>query len=115
MPVTIPGTARGEINSTRSASRTRPADRTSQRLAIVPSTVVITVTIAASSRLNASDLVNARLRPNATNQRTENPSGGNRRYSPAFNAEITTTTIGDRKSTRLNSSHVKISYAVFCL
>ena len=22
---------------------------------------------------------------------------------------------GDRKSTRLNSSHVKISYAVFCL
>src|SRR5690606_41999897 len=27
---------------------------------------------------------------------------------PAWNA-------GDRKSTRLNSSHVKISYAVFCL
>src|SRR5437660_9822622 len=26
-----------------------------------------------------------------------------------------TTTIGDRKSTRLNSSHVAISYAVFCL
>src|SRR5690606_42092227 len=25
------------------------------------------------------------------------------------------TAIGDRKSTRLNSSHVKISYAVFCL
>src|SRR3989442_5688880 len=24
-------------------------------------------------------------------------------------------TIGDRKSTRLNSSHVRISYAVFCL
>src|SRR5436309_8278903 len=24
-------------------------------------------------------------------------------------------TTGDRKSTRLNSSHVKISYAVFCL
>src|SRR5690606_40488098 len=24
-------------------------------------------------------------------------------------------TFGDRKSTRLNSSHVKISYAVFCL
>src|SRR5690606_41932568 len=24
-------------------------------------------------------------------------------------------TVGDRKSTRLNSSHVKISYAVFCL
>src|SRR5690606_40951830 len=26
-----------------------------------------------------------------------------------------TTSPGDRKSTRLNSSHVKISYAVFCL
>src|SRR5690606_41128608 len=30
---------------------------------------------------------------------------------PAFAGEI----IRDRKSTRLNSSHVKISYAVFCL
>src|SRR5437588_3217902 len=99
MPVTIAGTASGEINSTRSASRARPADRTSQRLAIVPSVVAIAVTIIASSRLNASDLVNARLRPNATNQRTENPSGGNRRYSPAFNAEITTTTIGVSRKT----------------
>src|SRR5690554_7447547 len=27
----------------------------------------------------------------------------------------TTTTSRDRKSTRLNSSHVRISYAVFCL
>src|SRR5690606_41934359 len=27
---------------------------------------------------------------------------------------ITTVTLQDRKSTRLNSSHVKISYAVFC-
>src|SRR5699024_11498703 len=26
-----------------------------------------------------------------------------------------TSTVGDRKSTRLNSSHVSISYAVFCL
>src|SRR5690606_42086163 len=26
-----------------------------------------------------------------------------------------TSRVGDRKSTRLNSSHVKISYAVFCL
>src|SRR5436309_8601282 len=31
------------------------------------------------------------------------------RWLPALAA------IGDRKSTRLNSSHVKISYAVFCL
>src|SRR5699024_12058054 len=34
--------------------------------------------------------------------------GGIRRK---FNANI----LGDRKSTRLNSSHVSISYAVFCL
>src|SRR5699024_11296865 len=28
---------------------------------------------------------------------------------------LVTFTLGDRKSTRLNSSHVSISYAVFCL
>src|SRR5690606_41366374 len=33
--------------------------------------------------------------------------GGSRRAAPRDG--------GDRKSTRLNSSHVKISYAVFCL
>src|SRR5690606_39817321 len=31
------------------------------------------------------------------------------------NCQIGTFYAGDRKSTRLNSSHVKISYAVFCL
>src|SRR5690606_40817709 len=31
------------------------------------------------------------------------------------NRKVTITTRADRKSTRLNSSHVKISYAVFCL
>src|SRR5438874_9852918 len=30
-------------------------------------------------------------------------------------ADLVVTTGGDRKSTRLNSSHVEISYAVFCL
>src|SRR5690606_41411437 len=30
-------------------------------------------------------------------------------------ARAATAVAGDRKSTRLNSSHVKISYAVFCL
>src|SRR5207302_2962694 len=29
--------------------------------------------------------------------------------------EVARRGVGDRKSTRLNSSHVKISYAVFCL
>src|SRR5690606_40698511 len=32
-----------------------------------------------------------------------------------FGISFTTTHLKDRKSTRLNSSHVKISYAVFCL
>src|SRR3989442_9960159 len=31
-------------------------------------------------------------------------------FGPGLNAAVT-----DRKSTRLNSSHVRISYAVFCL
>src|SRR5207253_5059218 len=30
-------------------------------------------------------------------------------------AEVVNASLGDRKSTRLNSSHVAISYAVFCL
>src|SRR6266700_6346705 len=30
-------------------------------------------------------------------------------------ARVRNQLVGDRKSTRLNSSHVKISYAVFCL
>src|SRR2546421_6116422 len=30
-------------------------------------------------------------------------------------SQVSRTTIGDRKSTRLNSSHDQISYAVFCL
>src|SRR5690606_39496303 len=34
---------------------------------------------------------------------------------PAGTLVIECSTIADRKSTRLNSSHVKISYAVFCL
>src|SRR5690606_42060432 len=33
----------------------------------------------------------------------------------AANARALAADAGDRKSTRLNSSHVKISYAVFCL
>src|SRR5436305_3553847 len=32
-----------------------------------------------------------------------------------FNQEHFTGVLADRKSTRLNSSHVRISYAVFCL
>src|SRR3712207_8115561 len=34
---------------------------------------------------------------------------------PGFGAEQTLDAVVDRKSTRLNSSHANISYAVFCL
>src|SRR5256885_3921972 len=36
-------------------------------------------------------------------------------YSHASHGEMRKTRTGDRKSTRLNSSHLVISYAVFCL
>src|SRR5437868_12763848 len=39
----------------------------------------------------------------------------NRRVRGRRGARMLAITSGDRKSTRLNSSHVSISYAVFCL
>src|SRR3989442_2875284 len=39
----------------------------------------------------------------------------NRLYFPALAGERCRGSDKDRKSTRLNSSHVRISYAVFCL
>src|SRR5207249_5208070 len=37
-------------------------------------------------------------------------------YQPGKSRDLSAVeTVGDRKSTRLNSSHVSISYAVFCL
>src|SRR5690625_6919277 len=39
----------------------------------------------------------------------------NRGWQGSVLLEINTRGLGDRKSTRLNSSHVAISYAVFCL
>src|SRR2546430_11538172 len=38
-----------------------------------------------------------------------------RRASPEIAAHVQATADADRKSTRLNSSHSQISYAVFCL
>src|SRR5256885_11260080 len=40
---------------------------------------------------------------------------GNNRSGGKIDVDIPGTNIGDRKSTRLNSSHLVISYAVFCL
>src|SRR5947209_16292741 len=45
--------------------------------------------------------------------RTSGPPAGRPRRPPP--AGTTTSTRQDRKSTRLNSSHANISYAVFCL
>src|SRR5699024_11235821 len=36
-------------------------------------------------------------------------------FQLAFQKEVQSANVEDRKSTRLNSSHVSISYAVFCL
>src|SRR5207249_9255481 len=41
-------------------------------------------------------------------------TGSRRREKADFGAENTSASLPDRKSTRLNSSHVSISYAVFC-
>src|SRR2546427_3907414 len=52
----------------------------------------------------ATDLRNARQ-----------PASGNPRARSVGRKGRRTTLLGDRKSTRLNSSHSQISYAVFCL
>src|SRR5438270_5409856 len=36
-------------------------------------------------------------------------------HGPVANRDVTAAVTSDRKSTRLNSSHSQISYAVFCL
>src|SRR5207302_9187884 len=50
----------------------------------------------------------ARLRPDAVHRLVEVRDDARDALAPRL-------LLGDRKSTRLNSSHVKISYAVFCL
>src|SRR5438874_10765303 len=56
--------------------------------------------------LNSSEEMNLALASAPTHPRAT-PISASRRPSPK--------TMEDRKSTRLNSSHVEISYAVFCL
>src|SRR2546426_7855720 len=45
----------------------------------------------------------------------ENDGGNRRRGALGLHAVLLCRTARDRKSTRLNSSHLVISYAVFCL
>src|SRR2546430_13697548 len=47
--------------------------------------------------------------------RQEEPEGRGRRSQPGDAAGVPGEIAEDRKSTRLNSSHSQISYAVFCL
>src|SRR2546426_4226597 len=46
---------------------------------------------------------------------SKNPSNREKTWTDMMLAPRPTPQIGDRKSTRLNSSHLVISYAVFCL
>src|SRR2546430_7189586 len=58
------------------------------------------------------------LFPYTTLFRSRSPHGGRRRAargSRTAAARVRRVAHGDRKSTRLNSSHSQISYAVFCL
>src|SRR5436305_11805386 len=61
-----------------------------------------------SKRLRARPAADARPRRNRSRSRHDHARQSSRhaRYDPRLR---------DRKSTRLNSSHVRISYAVFCL
>src|SRR5690606_41576200 len=43
------------------------------------------------------------------------PFSNMKRWAAPYSLGISPSNMADRKSTRLNSSHVKISYAVFCL
>src|SRR2546426_9392624 len=47
--------------------------------------------------------------------RVQGPYPGQRRHGPAREERLVASAHADRKSTRLNSSHLVISYAVFCL
>src|SRR5690554_7284543 len=48
-------------------------------------------------------------------QNAEHHAGAGGQNEDVFLAEQNAVCTGDRKSTRLNSSHVRTSYAVFCL
>src|SRR5690349_23367781 len=64
------------------------------------------------SLVDAKDLENVRLLTWKFNIVPDNPTP---QYTAFLDAMKAKGDIKDRKSTRLNSSHVEISYAVFCL
>src|SRR5205807_10314254 len=56
-----------------------------------------------------------RARPSPASRRADAPTAAAADRPVALHAPAIQTLAGDRKSTRLNSSHLVISYAVFCL
>src|SRR5699024_12171088 len=52
---------------------------------------------------------------NSNNEKENNTNNSNNNSNVENNTTNNSTNNTDRKSTRLNSSHVSISYAVFCL
>src|SRR5688572_31554391 len=55
------------------------------------------------------------VHPGMVQRRLRVPAFASRLHRPACQVNQRTTPDRDRKSTRLNSSHSQISYAVFCL
>src|SRR3712207_7995455 len=64
--------------------------------------------------LNQKEAQSSRLKFQSQ-QETRNPSLENQSKIQNLKSKIINVLIVDRKSTRLNSSHANISYAVFCL
>src|SRR5690349_22910824 len=78
------------------------------------STLFPYTTLFRSSSSNADDIARTPAPPVSTSVPSMSKRmsvGGRRPDELAFGANVSR----DRKSTRLNSSHVEISYAVFCL
>src|SRR3712207_8921881 len=83
------------------------------RSTLFPYTTLFRSTLAASS-MERHDRKNAHFRP----EEGRGARAGSANTSHAARRPSTITFVppsGDRKSTRLNSSHANISYAVFCL
>src|SRR5207302_11135529 len=82
-------------------SKSAACRRQGGRKSLLPRPAIVRLAVPAASRANRSWPKQA--------ERCE------RARVPLDEAEVEKVTGLDRKSTRLNSSHVKISYAVFCL
>src|SRR5690606_39528303 len=65
------------------------------------------------SKKEAIQLQNLKIQIATQKQRVEQDRANEKQYEIALREK--SADLKDRKSTRLNSSHVKISYAVFCL